>query len=61
MLRLVFTANVVHSSPILVNLMTEAIRSSEKSIPTRATRRHILEEGILNSFLAEMSCSLLSP
>jgi hypothetical protein len=31
-LRLLITANVVPSSPILVTLMTEAIRSSETSV-----------------------------
>jgi hypothetical protein len=37
-LRLLFTANVVPSSP-LVTLMMKAIRSSETSALTRATRR----------------------
>jgi hypothetical protein len=32
--RLVVAANVVHSSPILVNLMMEAIRSSDTSVRT---------------------------
>jgi hypothetical protein len=48
MLRLLVTANVVSSSPIIVIGTMEAIRSSETSIPTRATRRHIPEEGILH-------------
>jgi hypothetical protein len=30
-------------------VMIEAIRSFEASVPTRATRRHILEDGILPS------------
>jgi hypothetical protein len=38
--RLRVTANVVPSSPILVTLMIEAIRSSETLVLTRATRRH---------------------
>jgi hypothetical protein len=43
------TANFVHTSPILDTLIMEAIRSSETSILTRATRRHISEGGILHS------------
>jgi hypothetical protein len=39
-LRLLVTANVP-SSPVLVTLMIEAIRSSEMSVPTRATRPNI--------------------
>jgi hypothetical protein len=40
-LRLLITANVVPSSPILVSVMMEAIHSSETSVLIRATRRHI--------------------
>jgi hypothetical protein len=47
------TANVVHSSQILVTLMMEAIRSSETSVFTRATWRTIPADGILHSHCRE--------
>jgi hypothetical protein len=51
--RLLVTADIVPSSPILVTLMLKALRSAETSVLTRTTRRNIPEDTVLHSLLRE--------
>jgi hypothetical protein len=46
-LQLLVAADIVLSSTILVTMKMEAIRSSGTLVLTRATRRHIPDEGIV--------------
>jgi hypothetical protein len=50
---LLVTANVVPSSPIVITVMMEAIRSPETSVHTEDTRRNTPEDDILHSYSRE--------
>jgi hypothetical protein len=54
-IRLLVTAKVVPSSPILLTLMIQAICSSETPVLTRATRRNIPEDVVLHRKRSENS------
>jgi hypothetical protein len=49
--RLLVTANIVPSWPILVTLMMEELSSSETSDLTRATLRNIPEDDVLHVYI----------
>jgi hypothetical protein len=51
--RSLVIGNVVPSSPLLVILMMEAIRSYKTSVLTKATLPHIPEDGFLHNHRRE--------
>jgi hypothetical protein len=51
--RLLVTASVLPSSPILVTLMRQALNSFETSVLRRTTRRNIPEDVILHNHRRE--------
>jgi hypothetical protein len=53
MRRLLVTANVVPSSPILVTLMMEGLPSSETSVLTTTTEPNIPDEAVLQFYQKE--------
>jgi hypothetical protein len=57
--RLLVTANV-HSSPILVALMMEALLSSETLVLTRATQHNISEDGTIQNVDSDWNLDLFA-
>jgi hypothetical protein len=58
-LRPLIITNVVSSLPILVTLMMETLRSSERSVLTRATLHNFPKDGMLHSHRRENHISYI--